>query len=102
DGKVYKSGDALPQGNLKLTAVFEAAPVTEDALPQAPSAPNTAPPVSPPAADSGMSDTGSLGENLPQNVPQSTAKAAVEAGTVSGVLAAAAALWWYAKKFLTV
>ncbi len=102
DGKVYKSGDALPQGNLKLTAVFEAAPVTEDARPQAPSAPNTAPPVSPPAADGGMSDTGTLGENIPQNVPQSTAKAAVEAGTVSGVLAASVALWWYARKFLTV
>ena len=100
DGKVYKSGDALPQGNLKLTAVFEAIPVIEEELPQAPSAPNTAPPVSPPTADSGMSNTGSLGENLTQNVPQSTANAAVEAGTVSGVLAAGVALWWYARKFL--
>lgn len=102
DGKVYKSGDALPQGNLGLTAVFEAIPVIEEEPPQAPSAPNTAPPVSPPTADSGMSDTGSLGENLPQNVPQSTAKAAVEAGTVSGVLAASVSLWWYARKFLMI
>lgn len=102
DGNVYRSGDALPQGNLKLTAVFEAVPATEEQPPQAPSAPNEEPPVSPPTENGGMSDTGTLGENIPPNVPQSTTKAAVEAGTVSGVLAAAAGLWWYTKKFLMI
>ena len=101
NGTAYRAGDALPQGNLKLSAVFEAVP-TEEHPPTAPSVPNEAPPPSPPNEEGGIGDTGALGDNIPPDAPQNAAKAAVEAGTVSGVLAAAAALWWYARKFLMI
>ncbi len=104
DGKTYMAGDALPQGNLALTAVFELLPVIEEPTPE-----------EPPITDEGITntpdddtveepvtDTGTPDAPLPEEIPSTTsrAKAAAEAGTVSGVLAAAVGLWWYIKKYL--
>lgn len=94
EGNTYAPGDTLPVGDLSLTAVFEAAPVSEvpegeatppSATPEAP--PTEQDPESPVAPEQGAENTGN-------------ARAAAEAGTVSGVLAAVAALWWYVKRFL--
>lgn len=97
-GNTYRAGDALPAGDLALSAVFEAVPA-EEQPPTAPSEPSETPPTLPPTEQGA---TGAPDENIPPNVTQSTAKAAVEAGTVTGVLAACAALWWYARKFLMI
>lgn len=99
-GKSYLPGDALPVGDLTLTAIFEPIPVTEvppseEVLPESPSTDPL------PDAPEGtpLPDAGAPGVNLPSQGPN-TARAAAEAGTVTGVLAAATGLWWYIKRFL--
>lgn len=93
EGEVYLAGDTLPQGDLSLEAVFEALPVSEVPSEDAPT--ESVPPTDeiPPLFNDSEPDT-----DLPSAHDRS--RAAREAATVTGVLAAAASLWWYAKKFL--
>ncbi|MBE6580397.1 MAG: CHAP domain-containing protein [Ruminococcaceae bacterium] len=95
-GKAFLPGDTLPQKSLTLTAVFTPAP-------------------EPPQEDGGAADTPAEDEGAPPPLPDTappdaaplpdtegttdTARAAAEAGTISGVLAAAAGLWWAMRKF---
>ncbi len=106
DGKTYAAGDALPQGSLTLTAVFELLPVIEEPTPEEPPITDEGITNTPAdgAVDETVTDTGMLDAPLPEALPSTAtrAKTAAEAGTVSGVLAAAVGLWWYIKKYLLI
>ena len=92
NGNVYQAGDALPAGNLALTAIFEALPANEPETPDEPS-------LDTPTEDSLPNEAPEI-NHPPLQIPGNT-RAAAEAGTISGVLAACALLWWYRRRFLT-
>ena len=93
-GNTYLPGEALPTGNLSLTAVFEAAPVSEAPDTEAPNTPTT-PEASPEAP---MPESPTVSEEGTGSTDNT--RAAAEAGTVTGVLAVVWALWWYIKRFV--
>lgn len=101
-GRSYAAGDALPVGDLALEAVFEPLPLPEAPTPEEPPVSEDAPTAPPSDNEEESLQNGLLDAppsiDSPTAAPQS--KAAAEAGTVTGVLAAALALWWYAKKYL--
>ena len=101
EGGIYAPGDPLPQGDLALTAVFEPLPVEAPPTAEGGALPedgDNPPPVTPDAP--GPSTPQPRPEQGTPQVPTNTGRAAAEAGTVSGVLSAVAALWWYIKRFL--
>ncbi len=102
EGKPYLAGDALPSGDLALEAVFEPIPLPEAPTPEEPPVGEDKPSLPPAENLEDSVQNGLLDAPPTANPPTAAPKsnAAAEAGTISGVLAAAAGLWWYAKKYL--
>jgi len=99
-GRRYGVGEALPAGDLKLTAVYEVLPVEPEPRPEEPSTP---PEASPELPETAPEEVPPAEEQLPEAPPplmEPDPRAAVHAGVVSGIFSAVLGIWWYIRRFL--